>query len=183
MGERTLYLIRHGQYATDPERLTDLGRAQCEVLASRLRHVRFDAVHSSSLPRAVESAAPLRRDHPDAPGLTSRHLREGIPVVPRRKPELGTDAVVLQKSAARLGKAMTRFCRPTRGPDRVEALVFHGNFIRAMICQVMDLEPTAWLDLQIHNASLSVVRIRKDGNRLVSFNDTGHLPPPMVTEG
>ena len=40
--------------------------------------------------------------------------------------------------------------------------------------------PERWVDLTIANGSLSVIQVRYDGRtRLVSFNDVGHLPPPL----
>lgn len=65
---RFLYLVRHGEvanpdgvvYADLPEfGLSDLGRRQAERCAERLRDVEVDAIISSPLRRAVETATPI----------------------------------------------------------------------------------------------------------------------------
>ncbi|MBR6530989.1 MAG: histidine phosphatase family protein [Clostridia bacterium] len=60
-----LYIIRHGESqgnvgldVEDPH-LTDLGKKQAELLALRLRNVNFDAILSSPLTRAIQTATPL----------------------------------------------------------------------------------------------------------------------------
>lgn len=60
-----LYIIRHGEsqgnVGQDVEnpRLTEFGQKQAELLALRLRNVKFDAILSSPLTRAVQTATPL----------------------------------------------------------------------------------------------------------------------------
>ncbi len=60
-----LYIIRHGESQGNVGRdienphLTELGQKQAELLALRLRNVKFDAILSSPLTRAVQTATPL----------------------------------------------------------------------------------------------------------------------------
>lgn len=60
-----LYIIRHGEsqgnvgHDVENPELTELGRKQAELLALRLRNIRFDAILSSPLKRAVQTASPL----------------------------------------------------------------------------------------------------------------------------
>jgi len=68
-----LYLIRHGEAAGDPHRfypaptpeaplrgcLTELGDAQARDLAIKLRSTHFDALYSSPLGRALQTAQPI----------------------------------------------------------------------------------------------------------------------------
>lgn len=60
-----LYIIRHGEsmgnIGNDVENpvLTELGQKQAELLALRLRNIKFDAILSSPLTRAVQTATPL----------------------------------------------------------------------------------------------------------------------------
>ena len=60
-----LYIIRHGESQgnigldiEDPK-LTELGEKQAELLALRLRNSKFDAILSSPLTRAIQTATPL----------------------------------------------------------------------------------------------------------------------------
>lgn len=60
-----LYIIRHGESMgnighddADPV-LTELGKKQAQLLALRLRNIKFDAILSSPLTRALQTATPL----------------------------------------------------------------------------------------------------------------------------
>lgn len=60
-----LYIIRHGESQgnigldmEDPK-LTELGKKQADLLALRLRNIKFDAILSSPLERAIQTATPL----------------------------------------------------------------------------------------------------------------------------
>jgi probable phosphoglycerate mutase len=80
----TILLARHGetdwnregrfQGWADPP-LNDAGRAQARELAGRLRDTRFDAVYSSDLRRAHETADIVAAPH-DVPVVTDPGLRE-----------------------------------------------------------------------------------------------------------
>jgi broad specificity phosphatase PhoE len=71
MGERILYLVRHGQldmqaFAQDGMRagLTDVGREQAEITAEYLRFLDVDAIYSSTLGRALETAVIISKRFP-----------------------------------------------------------------------------------------------------------------------
>lgn len=72
---RQLFLLRHGESVDNAERrcgghgvapLTDRGRRQARAAAAALRDLRITALHSSDLPRALETAALVG----EATGLT-----------------------------------------------------------------------------------------------------------------
>lgn len=66
--------------------------------------------------------------------------------------------------------------------DRHELIVAHGNLIRYLICRVLGASPRAWASMRINNCGLSEVVVESDGSlTLASYNDTGHLPPRLVT--
>ena len=80
----TVYLIRHGEAEGNLYRrmqgqfnsdLTALGRKQIACLQERFRDIRLDAVYSSDLYRAMETAAALCRPR-SLPLFTDRRLRE-----------------------------------------------------------------------------------------------------------
>lgn len=76
-----LYIIRHGESqgnvginVPDPE-LTKLGKKQAELLALRLRNIKFDAILSSPLTRAIQTATPLS-EFRNTPVTVMRNLYE-----------------------------------------------------------------------------------------------------------
>lgn len=185
MGERVLYLVRHGQYVNSPEqRLTDLGRAQSELVADRLAGHPVSAIFTSTAPRARETTEPIVRRFPGVRVQRSRTLLECIPTGPRRPlPERLADRPLSSwsRDLGQLESACRRFLKPTRGPDRHEVLVFHGNMIRAMVCCALRLPIGAWWDLWVDHCSITTLRIGRHRCGLTSLNDVGHLPPELVT--
>src|SRR5690606_22887808 len=77
MKETTLYFVRHGE--TDPNRqrimqgrrvnapLNRNGRMQADALAQRFSDIPLNAIYSSSLLRAIETADAVARRHPHVP--------------------------------------------------------------------------------------------------------------------
>ncbi|MYT21722.1 histidine phosphatase family protein, partial [Streptomyces sp. SID7760] len=53
---RYLYLVRHGEAASEESGLTDAGRRQAVLLGRRLRDVPLAAIHHGPLPRAEQTA-------------------------------------------------------------------------------------------------------------------------------
>jgi probable phosphoglycerate mutase len=80
----TFYLVRHGETHWNVEKrwqghldssLTERGIQQVETLAGQIKHLPFDAVYSSDLPRAVATAQILTK-HLKIELHTSKLLRE-----------------------------------------------------------------------------------------------------------
>jgi bisphosphoglycerate-dependent phosphoglycerate mutase len=100
MGERILYLVRHGQldmqaFAQDGMRagLTDVGREQAEITAEYLRFLDVDAIYSSTLGRALETAVIISKRFPNTIVRRSDLLRE--------LPELGLSEFRERQTALR----------------------------------------------------------------------------------
>jgi serine/threonine-protein phosphatase PGAM5 len=89
MGNRILYLVRHGQtnrtnrtFDSLGNGLTDLGREQAELTAQRLSTLPIDIIHHSPLRRAAETASFIAATCPEAPVRPARLLQECIPYLP-----------------------------------------------------------------------------------------------------
>lgn len=185
MAIRTLLLIRHGQYHLAQEhrrygQLTALGQRQARRLAARLAQYPIDVLHSSTAPRALETAALIGARLHDVPHRSSQLLLEGLPTVLPGFNAEQRSRVPLHR--ARMDRAFLRYFRPTRGKDRIEALICHGNIIRYLLRKALGDPAHKWMLSETTHCGVSVVVIRADGTiRLVGVNDVGHLPRAMQT--
>jgi serine/threonine-protein phosphatase PGAM5 len=179
MATRTLFLLRHGHYDTESGgRLTPVGREQARVAARYLAAYPFDVVWSSTLVRAKETAAIVadRLGHPPV-----RHvglLREGMYT------EIdGFDVTAEERRVdrARGDAAYRRFFRTSRA-ERRELLVCHGNLIRYLTCRALRTPVAKWVRMTTNHCGLTRVVVRDTGAvRVVSYNETAHLPTRLVT--
>lgn len=178
MGTRTIVLLRHGHYdADDGGRLTAIGREQARLAGKYLESIRFDTIWSSTLPRARETADIVS----GGLALAPRHsglLREGIYtkvegyIVP---------ASERREDCQRADAAYAKFFRKSR-TERTELVVCHGNLIRYFMCRALHTPILKWLRMTTSHCGISRVIIRDTGAvRVVSYNETAHLPLKLVT--
>ena len=154
--DQSVYLARHGQTAYNrigrfqgqqQIALDETGRAQARELAEQLAGVPFDAVFSSDLKRAHETAELVAAPHgvpvvtdPELreidvgswSGLTRAEIRERFPNGER------PDGETHEQHAARIVRAVTRIARDNLG--RRILLVGHGGTFRS-IHDVISEEP------------------------------------------
>lgn len=180
MGTRTLVLLRHGQYDTeDGGKLTLLGREQAHAAAVYLHGFDFDAVWSSTLVRAKETADIVAQKLPSIGSVRRTGLlREGL-----YTKVVGYDVPASERreDKARADAAYVKFFRPSR-TNRLELVVCHGNLIRYLVCRALHAPISKWLRMTTNHCGLSRVIIRDTGAvRVVSYNETSHLPTKLVT--
>ncbi len=202
-----LLLIRHAlperlevdAGSADPT-LTDLGRRQAAALVSCLSGEGLDAVYSSPLQRARETAAPLA----DAHGLGLRvdadlaeWDRDSQAYIPMEELK-ATDHAVWRAMAegrfADLGIDVAAFTRRVVGGidglaashrgQRI-AVVCHGGVINAYTAAVLGLDTMLYFEPDY--TSISRVLVARGGTRSIrSLNETGHLralADPPATPG
>ncbi len=197
-----ILLARHGQTMTNREgrfcghsetALTDLGRQQARALGERLANTRLDAVYTSGLGRAIETAAialdgrafTVRSD----PALREIHYgdweMEKERDVARRYPEQhrlmreenpawqppgGENiAIVRRRTAA----AIRRIAR--EHPHQAVLVVSHGTAIQCMLAELLSIAPTHTFRLEVANCGLSEVLVRNHRFVLARLNETAHL--------
>jgi serine/threonine-protein phosphatase PGAM5 len=194
--DRLLYLVRHGDCERGPDlpdgnhdgALTSVGRQQAQLLGRRLASTEIGAIHHSTLARAAETARLVAEHLPGARVHPSDLLRECIPTVPDRADLTPTQAAFFDGFADHPyaltdgpAQAETAFGEFGGTKDGVpELLVTHGNLIRWFATRVLGAPAAAWLNMVEYAGSLTAVLFRDDGpDRLVVFNDTGHLTPPL----
>lgn len=192
MASRYIYLVRHGQYNPDapsPDALegglSKLGKQQAQKTTKALQAFPITAIHCSTLRRAAETADILAMAFPEMKVNRTRRLWESIPHVSENMREhfKGFLPDQLKKQSEQSQKAFDYYFKPTKGKDKHEILVAHGNLIRYFVCRALRVDPAAWLHMDCHNCGISRIRINEFGETfLISYNDTGHLPPKLRTD-
>jgi broad specificity phosphatase PhoE len=199
-----LLLARHGESLWNAERrfqghtdvaLSPRGRAQAEALGRGLRGYRVQAAYVSPFCRAVETAE-----------LALRGTGVQLVVVEElRELSLGTwEGCTVDEIRAQDGDPYVAWvraphdCPPPGGEplpvvsDRVRAaldriaaahpngddvlVVAHGGVISVYTCHLLGCSFNQLWRLRVDNASLTIVR----PPRLVSLNETGHLPADLA---
>lgn len=194
----TLFLIRHADtdYVgkklagwTPGVHLNEKGHEQAEALAARLRPVPFDAVYSSPLERAVETARPVAK----ARGLrvrkhemlgevqygawTGRSLRSLSRTKLWRVVQLSPSHMrfpegdALREVQQRIVGAVEAICREY--PKGTVAAFAHGDPIRLAVAYYLGLALDLFQRIQIGTASVTVFQLSPGYTRLVRLNDTG----------
>jgi len=191
MATRTIYLVRHGQHDLKNDHndklgggLTPIGVEQAKLTAQRFRSLPISTIHYSTLRRAAQTAEIIAREFPDIPLHRSRLLWECVPCIPRNFAELfaGIPAEEIAQYRKQAEKAFDRHFKRARGVNKHEIVVCHGQIIRYFVCQVLQLQPEAWVDMDMSNCGISEVLIMSNGRMvLVSHNDVGHLPHHLIT--
>ncbi len=190
MAARILILIRHGQYDREANPLdgrggglTPLGAAQARRAAKRLAGLPVDAIHTSDLRRAVETAQIIASRFPGVPVRQTRKLRECLPPVAVDEMDNFADYSLndFLEGQQQADAVFETYFRAARGADRLEILVCHGNLIRYLACRAIQAAPELWLNMDILNCSLSEVVIVPGKMRLTAFSDSGHLAPELRT--
>jgi len=201
-----LYLVRHGETAWNAggrfqgqqdTQLSETGRAQARSTAEALAGRHFDAIFTSDLARAAETAASIAAPH-RLPVIPDPRLREaffgeweGLSVaeVSERWPDViaawRADSLrtrppggeTLQQVLARV----TDFTNEVLGqyPDGELCIVGHGGSLRALLVYALGGDEALFRRLRLDNCSLSIVRVTGDRWSLLLFNDTCHLGAPV----
>ncbi|MEO6042823.1 MAG: histidine phosphatase family protein [Tepidiformaceae bacterium] len=197
-----ILITRHGQTVTNREgrfcghfetQLTPLGVRQAEALGQRLGGVQVDAVYTSDLGRAVETAALIlqgRRITPTIdPDLRELHYgqwegRKGGEVAkaypeqyklmraedPGWRPPGGeTIGEVRQRTFAALRRVAKAHQHQT------VLIVTHGTAINCMISEALGVAPSHTFRFHVANCGLSEITMRRATPILSLLNDTAHL--------
>jgi broad specificity phosphatase PhoE len=199
-----LLLARHGESLWNAERrfqgntdvaLSARGRAQAEALGRGLRGYRVRAAYVSPFCRAVETAELALRGT-GIPLTVVEELRElslgiwegctveeiraqdGDPYVawiraPHDCPPPGGEPLPVVSARVRAGLDRIAAAHP-EGEDVL--VVAHGGVISVYACHLLGCSFNQLWRLRVDNASLTVVR----PPRLVSLNETGHLPANLA---
>jgi probable phosphomutase (TIGR03848 family) len=197
----TFLLIRHAINDTVDVRiagrtpgvhLNDEGRRQAEELAHRLDRIQLDAIYSSPLERAFETAEPIAERH--GLGITRLDSLSEIDFGDwtwKALDELHADELWHQFNTFRSGMRIPggetivevqarTVCELLRlrekHPEGTLAIVGHGDPIRAVISFYLGSPLDFMLRFVIDPASVSIIELAEASSRLLLMNSTAELP-------
>ena len=188
---RTIVLVRHGNYVSDPTAdeqlgpgLSPLGVAQARLAGARLAGLpgHLDGLYVSPMQRARDTAAAIAGDFPERHFEVIDDLAECTP--PTRRTEITADEKPEDLAACKvkLDRVFARFFRPAQGQPQTDLLVCHGNVIRYLVTRALGVDTQSWLELSVGHASITRIRVEADGRfKVIAVGDVGHIPPNMRT--
>lgn len=205
-----LILVRHGetpwnvtlQYqgqANVP--LNERGREQAHRAAQRLQAYAVDALYSSDVTRAWETAELIGQTLKLTPealvqlreidvgqweGLTPEELYRRFPdhMAEYRRDPARTVRIGGESYAQLQERALValNLIQERHRADEVIAAVSHGGTIRALLCHIIGLDLGNFGRMWLDNGSITELRLGRNGWRLMRFNDNAHVED-MVAEG
>lgn len=208
----TVYLIRHGEtdwnlsgrwqgHADVP--LNELGLRQARLLGRRLAQegVRFDAIYSSDLARAFQTAWELGAavkvpvqllpslreiDLGAWSGLTHEEIKERFPVeleLLRQGQDIPRGGGETMSALRRRVVGAVEAIAGHHGGETL-ALVTHGGCVRALLSHVDSLTAGDIFKRYPHigNTSITTLRVAPDAWEVVAVNDMAHLEAEREAE-
>jgi probable phosphomutase (TIGR03848 family) len=195
----TFYLMRHATHAVLTTRfvarspgihLNEQGQREADDLALRLARIPFEAIYSSPLERAIETAAPLAKhcgfavevvdglnevDIGEWTGLTFEDLRakpEWQQWTNNRSNFRPPGGELLLDTQARMIAAIEDLRRKHEGDV---ALFSHGDPIKVAMAHYLGTHLDLFRRISIEPASVNIVEVSDGAPRVIRVNDTGAL--------
>jgi broad specificity phosphatase PhoE len=196
-----IFLVRHAESTWNRQKkiqgqkdpgLSTYGRREAKLLAKRFKELSFDAVYSSPLKRAMETATAILGKK--AKITVEDDLREislgkweGKTLGGIRKqygesfdrwavrPDLvpipgGEDFKEFVKRVKRALKKIEK-----NNPKGNVLIVGHGGVISTYVTVVLKIKPVDVWCVTVKNASVTIVEVKDGKRRLATFNDVSHL--------
>jgi broad specificity phosphatase PhoE len=190
--EHQIYLIRHGEteWALNGRHtgrtdipLTETGRSQAEFLRPIFYDAQFEAIISSPLRRALETAHltglkervtisdDLREwDYGDYEGITTNQIREKVPG--------WTIWTQPCPNGETIEQVATRADRAIAGFERIKgnvALFSHGHFLRVLVSRWIGLAPQNGRHFLLGTSTLSILGYEHEVHAIKTWNG------PLIT--
>ncbi|HEX2948833.1 MAG TPA: histidine phosphatase family protein [Armatimonadota bacterium] len=198
----TLYLIRHGETVWNADGrfqghqnspLNDVGRAQAQMVAQAMATYQLDAIYTSDLDRAAETAEAVAVLHQRTPvkdirlreacfgeweGYTMTEITERWPEVVtawradslRTRPPGGETLEIVQQRVTAVVDEIV-----SNSPDGKVAIVGHGGSMRAVVALALGADLSIFRHLRLDNCSISTIQVMNGHYSLVHLNDICHL--------
>lgn len=201
----TLLLVRHGEtewnrsgrfQGQSDTNLSESGVQQAERLRQRLSAERIDAVFSSDLKRALDTATIIASPHhvPVSPcpelreldfgeleGKRYEEIQQGYPHLMQWwiSGDLETQAPQ-GESPTQLAARVAGFLARLKSDCTAERvlIVAHNGTLQMLVCLLLGISPTYWVRFRFGHASLTMASIHSEQAAITLLNDTCHLREP-----
>ncbi len=201
-----IYLIRHGQTEANINEiyqgnadvpLNKTGKEQARILAWRMKEYPLEAMFSSHLERALNTARAIGEYHDvkieiehdlqeislgDWQGKSREQVRKEYPDFIKARKEKGdyySTPVPGGESYSELEKRATDVLEKiVKGTDKNHVAVFtHGGVIKSIIGHILNIPHERRRLIDVYNTSITLIRYspEKDRYKIVTMNDTAHL--------
>jgi probable phosphoglycerate mutase len=202
------YFLRHGETAWNAEGrwcgrtdvpLSDAGRRQAQLLAVRLQPILVEALYSSPLGRALETARIVGKAMGREPLVDHRLVElnygawEGSTYEEskRASPDLyrawEADPARVAPPQGESGEQLIERVKPfladvaQRHPSGNVVVVCHRTLCRLTACHIMGVPLSEYRKrIPMDNAALNIFETREGNWQVVSLNDTSHLAAPSA---
>ncbi len=207
---RTIYLVRHGETEGNlvdkaqgqfDAALTERGKIQAEAVAKRLSDIEFDAIYSSDLRRAFETAKKIAAYRPGIQIYSCPQLREydfgdyedalwtsiadADPELFQTWKNLDTrertefpGGESMQGAWNRIGEATREILANHQQGSKKILIVGHGGSLQGVMGHLLVLRIRDQWRFAFNNTSVTVLRehvYTPNAWRTYAFNDTSHL--------
>lgn len=200
-----LILVRHGETLWNREGrfqgkqnapLSILGTKQAQLLAKRLAGEEFDAIYTSGLRRALETAKIIAKGHSETPievreelnerdhGILEGLTFEEVQADPQLEPILDSGRWRDKEFRFSEGESkadLERRLRPfldkliRRHQKGCILLVCHGGVAKVALRYLLDLDHEELSGVTLENASVSILNLEEGEAELQLLNDVTHL--------
>ena len=199
------YFLRHGETEWNAEGrlcgstdvpLSGAGRVQAQLLARRLQPIAMEALYSSPLRRALETACIIGTDVGLDPIVDHRlaELNYGaweggtFEEIERQTPAVyqawDADPATLAPPQGETGLQLIERVTPflsevaQRHREGPVVVVCHKTVCRLLACRMLGVPLAEYRRrVTMENAALNIFEVREGEWRVVTLNDTSHLPP------
>ncbi|MCE2851342.1 MAG: histidine phosphatase family protein [Roseiflexaceae bacterium] len=200
-----IVFVRHGETAYNASgryqghtqiSLNERGFQQAHVVAQRLRYTRFDALYSSDLLRAIQTADAIAQYH-TLPVIQHAGFREidvglwehlTVTEIATNYPQHfaiykqtpGRAVYTGGESYAHMQlRAMSALMEviDQHPPEATIGIVCHGGTIRALVCAFLHIDIDYYPQMWIDNCAITTAFYQQSVFRLGTLNDNAHAEP------
>lgn len=205
MMDTTLYFVRHGETDYNRNRimqgrridssLNALGHRQAEALADRLSDLALDAIYTSSMLRAIQTADTVAQHHPDVPRYSKPELDEMCWGVYEGEPWSDSLKAMLDEMYRHWDQGEFNFRVEEgesildvqhRGTSAVEQMVrdhegetilvvSHGRLLRVLLASILDVGLERMNEFQHANTCVNILTYSGACYKSSLLNCTAHL--------